>query len=261
MIKALCTIFLRFRSRNAGNYEVVDAEIFDTGDYDDQDNEKSMECERRPARLTFSVVNCILLCSSIIFVGAFTSRILASTLAVSGKSCIQRFSANSPVEEAIELDWVKFYDPFTPDAYSGPPNDQVEAAWARLWDYGVFTVPLDKIALLNQSSIDGTFRLVETERGIEVGALLEGAHQIHCVNLVRQYIYRGKRDYSGLPSFSGGKHVQRHHVDHCLNTILMNIKCWSDVIPFVIEQTSEHEFRKKGTLHRCRRFESHRLGQ
>lgn len=125
---------------------------------------------------------------------------------------------------------------------------------ADIPEVGAFTVPFDKIALLNKSSIDQDYRQVHTERGMEVGALLEGAHQIHCLNLARQYIYRDDWDYSGLQSFGGGKRVQRHHVDHCLSTLLIIIKCWSDVTPFLVEHTG-HGLVKRGSHHRCKRFD------
>jgi hypothetical protein len=46
---------------------------------------------------------------------------------------------------------------------------------------GAFNVPLELLAGLNKSSIDGDFRLVGEEHGGGVGGLLEGAHQIHCL--------------------------------------------------------------------------------
>lgn len=80
-----------------------------------------------------------------------------------------------------------FHDAYIADEYGGTPNEQVEAAWARLWDcacnssyigvqlfanhaaVGAFTIPLDKIPLLNKSSLNGNYRQIETARGIEVG--------------------------------------------------------------------------------------------
>jgi hypothetical protein len=121
---------------------------------------------------------------------------------------------------------------------------------------GAFNVPLELLAGLNKSSIDGDFRLVGEEHGGGVGGLLEGAHQIHCLvglqdpkqrsvlystdgdwqNLVRQYIYRDHWDYSRIPSFNGGPRVRRHHVDHCILTLRMVLTCLSDVTPSILER-------------------------
>lgn len=102
--------------------------------------------------------------------------------------------------EAVEMEWTTFNDIFPPDEYSGYPSQSSEAAWAKLWgcelghipdwtvtiikpltSVGAFSVPLDMIASLNKSSLDGDFRLVDKEHGGGVGGLLEGAHQIHCL--------------------------------------------------------------------------------
>ncbi|KAF4625984.1 hypothetical protein G7Y89_g12177 [Cudoniella acicularis] len=202
----------------------------------------------------FDSVNVLLLCASILLAFAIGFNLVARAKQASDAVCMKNMWAYSPVQEAAEWEWTTFPDYFSPDQYSGPPSVEVEEAWSKLWDFGAFTVPFDKIPLLNKSSVDQDYRQVRTERGMEVGALLEGAHQIHCLNLARQYIYRDQWDYSSLQSFSGGKRVQRHHVDHCLNTLLININCWSDVTPFLLEYTG-HGLVKRGAQHRCKRFD------
>lgn len=175
-----------------------------------------------------------------------------------------------PVQEAVEFEWKTLPDVFVPDEYSGNPTEKVEEAWAALWDCeqedrayhgslltvtdGAFTVPLEKLTLLNKSSATADYRQIETGEGAEVGALLEGAHQIHCLNLVRQYIYRHRWNYTDLPSFSGGERTQRHHVDHCMSTLLMNIQCWSDVSPVSLVSDEGGNFKRHGAARQCRKF-------
>ncbi|KAK4455387.1 hypothetical protein QBC34DRAFT_432715 [Podospora aff. communis PSN243] len=190
------------------------------------------ESHQRPSNasltlLAFSLI--VLFISSSSFIQARNNR-------VTDDRCLRRMSAPSPALEAIRFEWTSLHEEFQPDVYSGYPSLASEQAWAKLWDFGAFNVPLNLLAGLNKSSVDGDFRLVGEENGGGVGGLLEGAHQIHCLNLVRQYIYREHWDYSDLPSFNGGPKVRRHHVDHCVSTLRMVLTCLSDVTPIVFER-------------------------
>ncbi|KAM6488156.1 hypothetical protein HDV62DRAFT_14818 [Trichoderma sp. SZMC 28011] len=171
---------------------------------------------------------------------------------VSDERCTRRMSPPSPVLEAVRYEWTTFNQFFEPDIYSGYPSAASEAAWAKLWDFGAFSVPLDSLGSLNKSSMIGDFRLVGEDRGGGVGGLLEGAHQIHCLNLVRQFIYRNHWDYSKLPSFSGGDKTRRHHVDHCVSTLRMVLTCSSDVTPYVLETSPTGKIVGKGLPRKCR---------
>ncbi|PYI06049.1 hypothetical protein BO78DRAFT_418943 [Aspergillus sclerotiicarbonarius CBS 121057] len=173
---------------------------------------------------------------------------------VSDDKCVRRFSAPSPALEAVELEWMTFNDVFQPDEYSGYPSATSEKAWAALWDFGAFTVPLDSLAGLNKSSMTGDFRLVGSGPDAGVGGLLEGAHQIHCLNLVRQFIYRDHWDYSQLPSFSGGDKTRRHHVDHCIETLRMVFACQSDVTPYYLATSQRGTVESRGLPHKCRKY-------
>ncbi|RFU73233.1 tat pathway signal sequence [Trichoderma arundinaceum] len=101
---------------------------------------------------------------------------------VSDEKCTRRMSPPSPVLEAVRYEWTTFKN-FEPDVYSGYPSSASEAAWAKLWDFGAFSVPLELLGGLNKSSMTGDFRLVGEDQGGGVGGLLEGAHQIHCLVL------------------------------------------------------------------------------
>ncbi|KAL7939309.1 hypothetical protein V8C35DRAFT_275152 [Trichoderma chlorosporum] len=103
---------------------------------------------------------------------------------VSDEKCTRRMSPPSPALEAVRYEWTTFSQFFEPDVYSGYPSSASEAAWAKLWDFGAFSVPLESLGGLNKSSTMGDFRLVDEDRGGGVGGLLEGAHQIHCLGLI-----------------------------------------------------------------------------
>ncbi|KAJ6437211.1 sorting nexin-41 [Purpureocillium lavendulum] len=171
---------------------------------------------------------------------------------VTDERCMRRMSAPSPALEAVKYEWLTFADSFQPDVYSGYPSAASEKAWGKLWDFGAFSVPAESLSGLNKSSSTGDFRVVDSH-GTGVGGLLEGAHQIHCLNLVRQFIYRDHWDYSQLPSFSGGDKTRRHHVDHCIATLRTVFTCLSDVTPYVLVKSAvDGKAEGRGLPHKCR---------
>ncbi|KAL3961288.1 hypothetical protein ACCO45_002811 [Purpureocillium lilacinum] len=175
---------------------------------------------------------------------------------VTDERCMRRMSAPSPVLDAVKFEWTTFADTFEPDVYSGYPSAASEKAWGALWDFGAFSVPVESLSRLNKSSSTGDFRLVDPKHGHGVGGLLEGAHQIHCLNLVRQFIYRDHWDYSQLPSFSGGEKTRRHHVDHCIATLRTVFTCLSDVTPYVlVESPADGNVKGRGLPHKCRVYQ------
>ncbi|KAI1168254.1 hypothetical protein F5B18DRAFT_658592 [Nemania serpens] len=192
---------------------------------------------------------CFSICLFFLSVVFYSERSMSR---ITDKRCMYRMSAPSPALEAVEYEWTTFNDQFLEDEYSGYPSTSSEAAWAALWDFGAFRVPVNTLAGLNKSSANGDFRRVD-EGG--VGGLLEGAHQIHCLNLVRQFIYRDHWNYSQLPSFSGGEKTRRHHVDHCIMTLKTVLTCDSDVTPYVFRRSeSDGETVSVGFPRKCRTY-------
>ncbi|KAK3933544.1 hypothetical protein QBC46DRAFT_275559, partial [Diplogelasinospora grovesii] len=107
-------------------------------------------------------------------------------------------------------------------------------------------------------SVEDTWRRVPPELGGGVAGLVESFHQIHCLNLVRQYTYRDEYDYSALPSFDGTPKLVRAHIDHCIEALRRFIMCVGDVTPYLIKVNpnrlsgEDPDFR---TLHKCRKYD------
>ncbi|KAI1296024.1 hypothetical protein F5Y03DRAFT_399034 [Xylaria venustula] len=176
--------------------------------------------------------------SSIVLFFSVSYYILQQRMRITDNVCMHRTSAPSPALKSVRYEWTTFNDVFQPDEYSGYPSNSSEAAWAKLWDFGAFSVPVKYLAGLNKSSETADFRFIDEDN---VAGLLEGAHQIHCLNLVRQYIYRDHWDYSQLPSFKGGDKVRRAHVDHCIETLRMVLTCSTDITPYTLHKSSISE--------------------
>ncbi|RYP20474.1 hypothetical protein DL765_002773 [Monosporascus sp. GIB2] len=88
-----------------------------------------------------------------------------------------------------------------PSPYRGTPTPEIDSRWEKLWDWGAFNVPEDKIPLLNKSR-SGSWHRTDPKFGGGVAGLFWGFHQIHCLDLLRQMSYKDEYEKSGrrLPS-------------------------------------------------------------
>ena len=84
--------------------------------------------------------------------------------------------------------------------------------------------------------------------------LLTGAHQIHCLGLVRQWIYRDQFNYDG--EFTNTSDTRFHiHKNHCLLVLKTIIKCVADVTPVLFERDTSGlgAWKTRDAPHKCRR--------
>ncbi|PCG89627.1 Protein of unknown function DUF3328 [Penicillium occitanis (nom. inval.)] len=211
-------------------------------------------------RLRLSIRNrnvLLFLLSLFFFILSLLNLFVFSRGWVTDKRCAEHMAAASPVMEAVEYEWKTFENDFFHDSiYRGHPTVELEKAWDDLWNYGAFNVPKDMLPKLNKSTTG--WREVPEEKGGGVAGLLEGFHQIHCLNLIRQYTYRDEWDYSALPSFDGSPQLVRHHVDHCIETLRINLMCTADVTPYLIEINPARRLGEDpnfNTLHKCRKWD------
>ncbi|KAL9612841.1 MAG: hypothetical protein Q9167_002572 [Letrouitia subvulpina] len=88
-------------------------------------------------------------------------------------------------------------------------------------------------------------------------ASLEVFHQLHCVNLVRQYTYK---DYyqDKATSFEDPPDLLRIHVDHCLEILRQVVMCHSDlgVLTYNWVSIRTAPWPNFNTQHKCRDFEA-----
>ncbi|KAJ5495554.1 hypothetical protein N7539_000670 [Penicillium diatomitis] len=202
-------------------------------------------------------VNISLLILSVIF---FLGSVIVQSRRFGDKECATHLSAYSPVMEAVEYEWVTFENEFStaPTKYRGKPTADLEQAWTELWKYGAFPVGVQHLGDLNQSSEVDWRRVTPGDPRSPTVGLLEGFHQIHCLNLIRQYTYREEWDYSSEASWHGGPEMVRWHVDHCIETLRMNLMCTADVTPYLIWNDPagfNGESPSFNTLHKCRKWE------
>lgn len=193
-------------------------------------------------------------------IALFFGSVVMHSLGPTDRECSTRMAAYSPVMDAVEYEWVTFENEFStaPTKYRGKPNAGLEQAWTDLWKYGAFPVPINKIEALNQSKDIDWRRVNPGVPDSPTVGLLEGFHQIHCLNLIRQYTYKDDWDYSNESSWHGGPEMVRWHVDHCIETLRMNLMCTADVTPYLIWNDPDGfdgESPSFNTLHKCRKWE------
>ncbi len=105
-------------------------------------------------------------------------------------------------------------------------------------------------------------------------AAIEVFHQLHCLNLLRQFTFKDYYVNDGGDISTGDEDV-RHHVgrcapapvqgeantqaDHCIETLRMNLMCQSDIGVFTFkiypELGDDDPWPEFSTLHTCRNFD------
>ncbi|KIM96589.1 hypothetical protein OIDMADRAFT_63637, partial [Oidiodendron maius Zn] len=142
-----------------------------------------------------------------------------------------------------------------PSKYTGTPTKEIEMEWDYLWQYGSLGIPESKLHLLNKS-LDENWLHTPVELGGGVTALFEGFHQIHCLNLVRQYTYRDEYNYDNLPAFDQSPAMLLDHVEHCIEMLRIDLMCFADETPYMISiDNYGEEVVHINSLHRCRKFD------
>ncbi|EXV00379.1 DUF3328 domain protein [Metarhizium robertsii] len=188
------------------------------------------EYGRRCISLTWTwiIQSAMLACSLTLFILSWSGR-------PSDETCVRKLFPYS-------LEAVEYHDETLPGAflqpspYRGTPTPDIDARWEKLWDWGAFNVPEDKIPLLNKST-DDPWHHTDPSHGGGVAGLFWGFHQIHCLDLLRQMSYKEEYEKSGqrLPSIlRDPEALRRTHLDHCIELIRMDMMCQADVTPYLV---------------------------
>ncbi|KAI1842110.1 hypothetical protein JX266_011643 [Neoarthrinium moseri] len=167
--------------------------------------------------------------------------------------CVRKLNAWSPMREAITYHEVE-HERSSRAKFLGLPTPQLEEAWDSLWQFGSLGIPEDSLALLNKSATERTWHHLPSEIGGGVQAYFEGFHHIHCLNLVRQYIYRHEYDYSNLHAFSNPDIDVLEHVEHCLEILRTKLMCDADTNPLLAYWNEESITVDMSAPRMCRDF-------
>ncbi|KAB8215519.1 hypothetical protein BDV33DRAFT_227529 [Aspergillus novoparasiticus] len=163
-------------------------------------------------------------------------------------ACTKKLSAWAPMMEVVDYQWAQYDSDRLPADYAGPPTVTRETNWLNQYDHGFIPYPYDQIAKLNKST--------DRDWWVQDGNLVtltEWAHQVHCLGLLRQWIYRDQFDYSMFTNTSSTRfHI---HKDHCFMILKTMIECQADVTPvlFAKDSSGTGAWKTRDAPRKCRR--------
>jgi Mycotoxin biosynthesis protein UstYa len=133
--------------------------------------------------------------------------------------------------------------------YRQLPSDEVDAAWKRL-------TPMRRVYLTTEQVIklgkDPSLTVRDNENpDLHIG-ILNGMHELHCLDLVRKNLHR---DYYWPDGIRNPIHWM--HLYHCMDVILHALTCAGnmDVVTFNWMETQRDPFFDFGVEHVCRDFD------
>ncbi|KAI0552373.1 hypothetical protein F4679DRAFT_535407 [Xylaria curta] len=182
----------------------------------------------------------------------------------------------NPYSPAIEDAVVEYYDTDFENEfahktkYRGPPTPELEQAWDELWNVGGVEVPLDGPARLGKSTKNLIHVNLDEQRGYS--GMFEAFHQLHCLNLIRQYTWRDyykdhlrewldegdHRRIVDLDILANQSVGDRMHVDHCIETLRLQLMCNADMTPMLVFEDNDSPLGSKADFnvhHKCRRWD------
>ncbi|OAA40014.1 hypothetical protein NOR_06008 [Metarhizium rileyi] len=250
-------------SSEAAEYEQLQSLERDD-DHFQQCNESVRRSTVRLSRRSFVTLS---ICNTFLFVAStyifFWAAAMVARPAPSEGECAKVVSPWSPLWEAVEFWEGNFENDFThPSKYRGPPTLELQQTWNSLW--GVRGIGVDKEGLqkLNKSDVDQYIQIQGSDADNPTyGAAIEALHQLHCLNVVRQYTWPLEmydKSWGKLyPSDFEDAATARVHVDHCIETLRLSLMCYADVTPVLLMYDAEAGGRRTdfNTHHKCRNFQ------
>ncbi|KAK2616559.1 hypothetical protein QQS21_000602 [Conoideocrella luteorostrata] len=212
---------------------------------------------RKQARLAFFGNIIILLTSIFILLVSIVWRSSPSEMA-----CAKKVSPYSPIWETIEFwedNFVNYFNHST--VYRGPPTLERELAWDKLWYNHLISVDAAGVEALNQTQAGRHVEIIGSDpANPRYGAVPEVFHQLHCLNIIRQYTWPLKmfdKSWGRLVPSLGDRVASRMHVDHCIETLRLSLMCYSDITPLLFLYDASSPLGSKidfNSHHKCRNF-------
>ncbi|KAH7069969.1 hypothetical protein BKA63DRAFT_92591 [Paraphoma chrysanthemicola] len=135
------------------------------------------------------------------------------------------------------------YDDFEQSPWSGLPSPKIDTAWHHLLEPTTIRVTASELARSNQSSI-------ELPVGGGYMAWLGVFHELHCIKMIRQWVYR---DYYHPNLTSDDFEELSIHADHCLDILRSAAMCHGDttLTTFGWANKSKPMLNTRPIDHRC----------
>ncbi|KAF7589386.1 hypothetical protein BBP40_004329 [Aspergillus hancockii] len=199
----------------------------------------------------------------LLFFAAFGFLMFKYQTVATDQECTLRLSSYSPVIDAGVIQYTSYNiagDFDEPSIYRGRPTNQTEAAWEALFMAPGINIPQEKFTRLHKSSDVNWLRTPE-EKGDGYVGYLEVFHQLRCLNLIRLRIHQKEyeEEFGHPPEQFDRKKaaLTATHIDHCLETLRLNVMCTADVTPvmIVVDDTAPlGRYVDFDIMHKCRNF-------
>ncbi|KAI1361183.1 hypothetical protein F5Y08DRAFT_348144 [Xylaria arbuscula] len=199
------------------------------------------------------------LCSTGLLVAFLTKR-------PTDAQCGIQNSIWSPANEAIDYELWEPNNAFAHKSiYRGVPSPELESAWTELWLHGSIRFPEDKLHLINRTVNLGNNKTLKSWHDGKGGyhGQLEVHHQLHCLNLIRQYTWRGwYYRHPEVVRMSGdmlSSDIEaRMHTDHCIEALRITLMCHGDTTPSIgilDPKAPRGQMADFSPLMKCRKFD------
>ncbi|KAF3807196.1 hypothetical protein GCG54_00008651 [Colletotrichum gloeosporioides] len=200
----------------------------------------------------------------IMFITGALMMVTALRYAPSDKYCAAQLSVWSPLLEAVEYEQHDFESGLGVDnsGFTGLPTAEMEAKWERLSQVPGVIIPPDRVSYLNRSVDQGFVSAIHDSPSLGYIGVVEVFHHLHCLNMLRQYIWKDSYPQDITPSLlkSNSPEIARDHTSHCIDTLRQALMCTGDVTPYLVykkkdSEASEAPIREDfQASHKCRKF-------
>ncbi|KAH9887534.1 hypothetical protein F4778DRAFT_431325 [Xylariomycetidae sp. FL2044] len=199
------------------------------------------------------ICHALLLSASMTF---FALSFCAKTAKMSDMEFTQEYSAWSPAASAVKYETQQFD---LPPVAEGPfigKGDDVDSHWDRITNIGDTMISREEMINLGLNP-DTSLAITDPDGKPGYRVAVEVFHQLHCLNLLRQDVY--KDHYAPLGGDTAAEPADlRGHLDHCIDALRQFIMCQGDVgvFSFDFPYGDGDPWPNYSTPRTCRNFES-----
>ncbi|KAI0971125.1 hypothetical protein F4678DRAFT_433794 [Xylaria arbuscula] len=191
--------------------------------------------------------------STLLFALSFCTR----TAKISDLEYTKKYSAWSPAASAVKYETQNFDLPAIAEGPFTGKGDDVDAQWDHISAIGDTMISHEEMTKLGLKP-DISLKITDPRNGKSgYRVAIEVFHQLHCLNLLRQNVY--KDYYSPLGGDTSAPLMDlRGHLDHCIDALRQFVMCQGDVGVFSFKYpfNDGDPWPDYSTPHTCRNFES-----
>ncbi|CAF9940387.1 MAG: hypothetical protein HETSPECPRED_002399 [Heterodermia speciosa] len=196
----------------------------------------------------------------LVIISTITIFFIFKSKHISAMECTRQENTWSPALPAILPYRTLFFNGTLdhPSPFRGPPTPSLDAAWetlVRMESMEAFSITESEYLQLGHPLDENVVRLDPTQGG-GIFAGLEVYHQMHCLNLIRQYTYPEYYHNRSI-TFTDPPELLRTHVDHCIEMLRQKLTCDADVgvITHSWVAARETPWPNFNTKHKCRNWD------